>query len=224
MDTTQTIPKPQHPFVAGFWLIAAIPITMMVLAPFAGVLGFGDDVTEPPILFVMFVVHCATGYLWARSLSRSAGLPDSQLMNISGGIGFALGVVGILMALAEFAQNPITRWLATFHGAGNLEFGALFAPWTGLACGISGFALGIGVRDLKLALKFLALGFITGFGLYLAIMYTMELLGFKVGSGRPVMLPTTFLSMWATALMGSAIYGRMLSFALKVRMQSRHEN
>lgn len=224
MDTTQNISKPAHPFVAGFWLIAALPITMMILAPFAGVLGLGDDVTEPPIMFTMFVVHCLTGYLWARSLGQRAGLPDSKLMNFSGGIGFALGVVGILMAMAEFAQNPITRWLATFHGNGNLEFGALFAPWTGLACGISGLALGIGVRDLKLALKFLALGFITGFGLYLAIMYTMELLGFKVGSGRPVMLPTTFLSMWATALVGSAIYGRILSFALNARMQGRHEN
>jgi hypothetical protein len=54
----------------------------------------------------------------------------------------------------------------------------------------------------------LALGFITGFGLYLAIMFTMELLGFKVGSGRPVMLPTTFLSMWSAALVGSAIFGK----------------
>lgn len=224
MDTTSEITKPSHPFLAGFWLIAAIPITMMVLAPLAGVLRLGDDVTAPPILFAMFVVHCLTGYLWARSLGQRAGLPNNKWMNISGGIGFAFGVVGILIAMAEFAQNPITRWLDTFHGAGNLEFGALFAPWTGLVCGISGLALGIGVRDLKLALKFLALGFITGFGLYLAIMFAMELLGFKVGSGRPVMLPTTFLSMWSAALVGSAIYGRMLSFALKARMQSRHEN
>ncbi len=221
MDTTQNISKPAHPFVAGFWLIAALPMTMMVLAPFAGILGLGDDVTEPPILFAMFVVHCVTGYLWARSLGRCAGLPDNKWMNISGGIGFAFGVVGILAALAEFARNPITRWLETFHGAGNLEFGALFAPWTGLACGISGFALGIGVRDLKLALKLLVLGFLTGFGLYLAIMYTMELLGFKVGSGRPVMLPTTFLSMWSAALVGSAIFGRMLAKSRKIERTQR---
>lgn len=211
MDTTQGITNPGLPFVAGFWLIAAIPITLVILAPFAGVLGLGDDVTEPPIMFAMFVVHYVTGYLWARSLGQRAGLPDDKLMKISGGIGFAIGVVGILMAMAEFARNPITRWLATFEGAGNLEFGALFAPWTGLACGISGFALGLGSKDIKLALKLLIAGFITGFGLYLAIMFTMELLGFKVGSGRPVMLPTTFLSMWSAALVGSAIFGKMLA-------------
>jgi hypothetical protein len=205
--------KPQPPFVAGFWLIVAIPMTVLILLPVAGVLGLGDDVTERPVLFAMFMVHCVTGYLWARSLSRRAGLPDNKSMNISGGIGFALGVVGILMAIPEFAQTPIDRWLAKFDGEGNLEFGALFAPWTGLACGISGFALGLGLKDPKLALKLLILGFITGLGLYLAIMFSMELLGFKVGSGRPVMLPTTFLSMWSAALVGSAVFGKMLKYS-----------
>ena len=98
-----------------------------------------------------------------------------------------------------------------FEGVGNLEFGALFAPWTGIVAGLAGLGLGLGLRDLKLAFKFLTLGFITGLGLYLAIMFTMQLFGFKVGSGRPVMLPTTFLSMWATALIGSAIFGKALA-------------
>lgn len=211
MDTTSEMIKPQHPFVAGFWLIAAIPITVMVLLPVAGILGLGDDVTERPVLFAMFTVHCVTGYLWARSLSQRAGLPDNKLMNISGGIGFALGVVGILMAIPEFSQTTIDRWLAKFDGVGNLEFGALFAPWTGIAAGLAGLGLGLGSRNIKLASKLFALGFIAGFGLYLVIMFTMELLGFKVGRGRPVMLPTTFLSMWSAALVGSAIFGRLLA-------------
>jgi hypothetical protein len=48
-------------------------------------------------------------------------------------------------------------------------------------------------------------------------MFSMELLGFRVGSGRPVMLPTTFLSMWSAALVGSAIFGRALA-----RSQTSH--
>ena len=211
MNTTSEMMKPQRPFVAGFWLIAAIPMTVMVLLPVAGILGLGDDVTERPVLVAMFTVHCVTGYLWARSLSRHAGLRDNKLMNISGGIGFAIGVVGIAMAIPEFAQTPIDRWLAKFDGVGNLEFGALFAPWTGIAAGLAGLGLGLGLRNLKLALKLLMLGFITGLGLYLAIMFTMEMLGFKVGSGRPVMLPTTFLSMWSAALVGSAIFGKVMA-------------
>lgn len=210
MNTASKMIKTQYLFVAGFWLIAAIPMTVMILLPVAEVFGLGDDVTEKPVLVAMFTVHWVTGYLWARSLSRRAGLPDNKLMNISGGIGFALGVVGILMAIPEFAHTPIDHWLAKFDGAGNLEFGALFAPWTGIVSGFAGFALGLGLRNIKLALKLLVLGFLIGFGLYIAIMFTMELCGFKVGSGRPVMLPTTFLSMWSAALIGSAIFGRML--------------
>lgn len=63
MDITQNISKAQHPFVAGFWLIAAIPTTLMVLAPLAEVLQLGDDVYAPPGLFVLSVVHFGTGYL-----------------------------------------------------------------------------------------------------------------------------------------------------------------
>jgi hypothetical protein len=45
MNTVQSLMiKPQHPFLAGFWLIAAIPMTVMILLPVAGVLGLGDDV------------------------------------------------------------------------------------------------------------------------------------------------------------------------------------
>lgn len=211
MNDTSITNTSSHPFIAGFWLIAALPMTVMVLLPVAGILGLGDDVTERPVVVAMFTVHCVTGYLWARSLSRRAGLPDNKLMNMSGGIGFALGVVGILAAIPEYAPRLIDPWLGKFHGEGNLEFGALFAPWTGIAAGLAGLGLGLGLRNIKLALKLLALGFLTGFGLYLAIMFTMELLGFKVGSGRWVMLPTTFLSMWSAALVGSAIFGRALA-------------
>jgi hypothetical protein len=56
-------------------------------------------------------------------------------------------------------------------------------------------------------------GLASGFLIYLAIMFTMELFGFKVGSGRPVMLPTTFLSLWTTALVGSALFGKLLAKA-----------
>jgi hypothetical protein len=104
----------------------------------------------------------------------------------------------------------INRWLALFENAGNFEFGALFAPWTGLVAGISGLALGLSVRDWKLGLKMFGIGVVGGFLIYLTIMLTMQLLGFEVGSGRPVMLPTTFLSVWSTALVGSAVFGKVL--------------
>jgi len=209
MDTTLETTKPGHPFVAGFWLITAIPIFALIALPIMTALG-SDDLYALPGLLIMFLAHFGAGYLWARSLGKRSGLPDNRMMNISGGIGFAFFMVGTLIALTGFAKAPIDRWLALFKGVGNLEFGALFAPLTGLISGGTGFALGLGLRDWKLALKLLALGFISGLGLYLAIMFSMELLGFKVGSGRPVMIPTTFMSMWSAALVGSAIFGSLL--------------
>lgn len=211
MNITQYIPKNQRPFLAGFWLIPAIPVFAFVVLPIMMRLGV-DDLYSPAGVTVMFIVHFAAGYMWARSLGMRSGLPQNRMMNIFGGFGFAFGVVGLLILyVADFPiENAINPWVESFEGVGNLVFGALFAPWTGLACGISGFALGFGLRNLKLALKLLVLGFITGLGLYLAIMFTMELLGFKVGSGRPVMLPTTFLSMWVTAFVGSELFGRIL--------------
>jgi hypothetical protein len=212
MNTTSEMIQPQHPFVAGFWLIPAIPVFAFIVLPIMMKLGV-DDLYTPVGVTVMFIVHFAAGYMWARSLGTRSGIPHNRMMNIFGGLGFAFGVVGLLILyVADFPiEDAINRWGEAFDGIGNLEFGAIFAPWTGLACGVSGFALGLGLKDLRLALKLLALGFLTGLGLYLAIMFTMELLGFKVGSGRPVMLPTTFLSMWSAALVGSAIFGTVLA-------------
>ena len=210
MDTTLNTPKSKHPFIAGFWLTLAIPVTMMISFPLLDILKIYDSDLRGRIAFsIMFAVHFGAGFLWARSLGHRSGLSENRMMNAFAGIAFSLSMVGVEGGLIHL-EPIVNPWLALFSGVGNLEFGALFAPWTGLVCGISGFALGIGLKDLKLSLKLLALGFITGLGLYLAIMFTMQLLGFKVGSGRPVMLPTTFLSLAVTALVGSELFGRVL--------------
>jgi len=215
MNTTHEItPIRLRPFLAGFWLIPAIPVLAFIVLPIMKRLGVSDLYT-PAGVTVMFIVHFAAGYMWARSLGLRSGLPTNKMFNVFGGLGFALGVVGILFLILSNpnpnASHPIVRWMESFKGVGNLEFGVVFAPWTGLVCGISGFALGVGLKDWKLTLKLLVLGFVTGVLIYLAIMFTMQLLGFTVGSGRPVMLPTTFLSMWSTALIGSALFGKVLS-------------
>ena len=213
MDTTLNTPKSQRPFVAGFWLIIAIPVTLMILFPILDILKIPDGDLKDRISFsIMFAVHFGAGYLWARSLGHRSGLSGSRMMNALAGLAVSLSMAGVEFGLILFdLDHIIDPWLALFNGVGNLEFGALFAPWTGLVTAISGLALGLGLGKWKLGLKMFGLGFATGFLIYLAIMFTMQLLGFKVGSGRPVMLPTTFLSLWVTALVGSALFGKVLS-------------
>ena len=58
----------------------------------------------------------------------------------------------------------------------------IFTVWTGLVCGGTGLALGIGLRDWKLALKLLGLGIITGAGIFLAVAFLMDLIGFRIGT------------------------------------------
>jgi len=210
MNTTHEIsPIRQRPFLAGFWLFAAIPISLLIAGLLETLSKFKFDTNDSSSHVILFLVHFGIGYLWARSLGRRSGLSENRMMNAFAGLAVSLSMTGVEFGLIHL-EPIIDPWLAIFSGVGNLEFGALFAPWTGLVCGISGFALGIGLKNLKLSLKLLVLGFITGLGLYLAIMFTMQLLGFKVGSGRPVMLPTTFLSLAVTALVGSALFGRVL--------------
>lgn len=212
MNTTLDKNGSQHPFVAGFWLMAAIPIFLLIAIPLEALTNIELDVKDPVILIPIFLVHLGTGYLWARSLGRRSGLPDNRVMAICGALGFSLSSIGMIVLLSiEWFDSGFQKYVALFGGVGNLEFASFFAPWFGLVAGASGLALGLSLRKWKLGLKMLGLGFASGFLIYLAIMVTMQLLGFIVGSGRPVMLPTTFLSMWSTALVGSAIFGRILA-------------
>ena len=201
--------KSQHPFKAGFWLMAAIPISLLIAGPLEKLLNFELNTDDSINQVILFLAHFGTGYLWARSLGRRSGFPDNRRLYLSGALGFSLSFIGMFVFLSVF-NSVFLKYTELLNGVGNLEFGGFFAPWFGLVTGVSGLALGLGLRKWKLGLKMFCMGFASGFLIYLAIMFTMQLLGFEVGSGRPVMLPTTFLSMWSTALVGSALFGRAL--------------
>jgi hypothetical protein len=210
MNITQNTSRSHHPFVAGFWLFAAIPISLLIGGPLGELLNFEFNTNDSISQVILFLGHFGAGYLWARSLGRRSGLPDNRGLYLSGALGFSISFIGMFTFLTSF-NAVFLKYIERFNGAGNLEFGAFFAPWFGLITGVSGLTLGLGLRKWKLGLKMFGLGFVSGFLIYLAIMFTMQLLGFIVGSGRVVMLPTTFLSMWVTALVGSAIFGKELA-------------
>jgi len=90
MNATLEKSKSQHPFVAGFWLIAAIPISMLIAGPLLLLLSIdlGDD--GPIGNAVLFLGHFVAGYMWARALSSRSGLANNKLMDIAGGLAFTL--------------------------------------------------------------------------------------------------------------------------------------
>ena len=222
MDTAVNTSKSQRPFLAGFWLFTSVPISLLIAGSLEKSLKFKFSTNDSISQVILFLVHFGIGYLWARSLGRRSGFPDNKWMYLSGALGFSLSFIGMFIFLTSF-NATFLKYIERFNGVGNLEFGAFFAPWFGLITGVSGLALGLGLRKWKLGMKMFGLGFATGFLIYLAIMFTMQLLGFTVGSGRVVMLPTSFLSLWSTALVGSGLFGRALETskpALEITSQS----
>lgn len=210
MDTTHELsPIQQRPFLAGFWLFAAIPISLLIGGSLGELLNFEFNTNDSMSHVILFLVHFGVGYLWARSLGRRSGFSDNRWMYLSGALGFSLSFIGMFAFMSAF-NSIFLKYTDLFNGIGNLEFGGFFAPWFGLITGVSGLALGIGLRKWKLGVKMFGSGFATGFLIYLVIMFAMQLFGFTVSSGRVVMLPTTFLSLWITALVGSGLFGRIL--------------
>lgn len=197
--------------VSGLWLIAAIPLSMLIMWPLSLALNMGTDFEDPRLLIGFGLCHFVAGFLWARALFRRAGRPDNRLACLSAGIGFALFVLGMYPLFSIF--DPLID-LPGVRGTEHLEFRVIFVTWTGLVTGGTGLALGLGLRDWKGALKFLGLGFLTGAGVFLLIAVLMDWAGFRVGTPRadgiPSMPVITFLGIWAAALVGSAVFGRLL--------------
>ena len=211
MNVSDATIHPQRPFVAGFWLIAAIPASIIVVIPLAVLTEF--DMDEPFGLSALVLTHFFCGYLWSRSLCRRAGRLDNWMMNFAAGIGFTLFVWGGRAAVVEL-ESAIPHWSELFQRKIHIEFAATFVLWTGLVTGGTGLMLGLGAIDWKLALRLLLAGFISGAGMFLIVAFFMDMFGFRVGTPRPDGLPsmviTTLLGIWSAALVGSAIFGREL--------------
>jgi len=211
MNAPDVTTYPQRPFVAGFWLVAAIPASIIAVIPLAVLTEF--DMDEPIGLSALLLTHFLCGYLWSRSLSRRAGRSDSRLMNVAAGIGFTFFVWGGRAAIVEL-DSTIPHWSTLLQGKIHFEFAAIFVLWTGIVTGGTGLALGLGAIDWKLSLRLLLLGFVSGGATFLIVAFFMDMFGFRVGTPRPDGIPsmviTTLLGIWSTALVGSAIFGKEL--------------
>ena len=215
MNATLDKSKSQHPFVAGFWLIAAIPISVLIAVPLQLLLSINPTDDGPIGNAVLFLGHIAAGYMWARSLSSRSGLANNKLMNIAGGLAFTLFVMG--GRLLVVAHDPRTVFGPLFDYKQHLLYGVVFVIWTGLVVGGTGLTLGISLKDWKLALKLWGAGFLGGGGTFLLVAFLMDLIGFRVGAPRAderfTMLVVSVLGIWSAALIGSAVFGKVLAKA-----------
>jgi hypothetical protein len=209
--TTHQANSSSRPFIAGLWLIAGIPLSILLSLV---INGLDLDMDEAFGLSMIALIHAGVGALWARALGKRTGLPPSRLMNLAAGVGFALFVIGGRQALVVF-DPLVSRLLTPVHHATHLEFGVVFVIWTGVVTGGTGFSLGLGLKRVRTALELLVLGFLSGSIAFLIVAFFMDLIGFRVGTPRadelPSMVIVTLLGIWSAALIGSAVFGQVLA-------------
>lgn len=197
--------------VSGLWLMAALPISALILLPIGEIFNMSSKM-EDPVLIVGFAIgHLISGYLWSRSLTRRAGLSANRRAYLAAGIGYAISIIGVEIngdIFERLGNLPFT------NGATHLGFGVIFVTWTGLVTGLTAMALGIGLKNWRLAFKLLIVGFFTGATVFLVVAFLMDLIGFRVGvprvDGIPSMPIVTALGIWLTALIGSGALGFIL--------------
>jgi hypothetical protein len=204
-----------RPFIAGFWLIAAVVLTLL----FTFLIGNWvhrqetQQVMLLPILIIMFGV---TTYKWANSLIRRSDLRPSKAIGMLAGIFFFLSIFGTFAGGYELIFVSVMKVLnitQTTRGT-RPEFYVVFVIWTGIVTGFTGLGVGLGLKKLRLAFKLLVGGLITGAVVFFLVAAIMELVGFRVGTPRPDRIPSmpivTVLGICLAALVDSELFGMIL--------------
>lgn len=196
----------------GFWLMAALPISALILVPIGEVFNMSTDLEDPVLAFGFATGFLISGYLWSRALLRRAGISTGRLAKLAAGTGFALSIIAVEVQPAVLDSLPE---LVGVQGITHLEFKVIFMIWTGIATGVTGLALGLGLKRWRLALKLLFSGFLTGSAVFLVVALFMDAVGFRVGvpraDGIPSMPVVTLLGIWLAALIGTGVFWLVLS-------------
>lgn len=208
--------------LAGLWLILALPLGLACVFLVARVTNADLAIEKPAFLLAFLPSYALAGGLWGRSLGRIAGYKQ-RICIIAGVVGVALPTGSALFALTYVEQN-----LSRFLRAGlpvHIVFAIVFALAALMLAGAAGLALGLGLRQPRLAGYLALAGGGAGALAFLIVDVTMDLLGFRVGAPnaeeRATMLVVAILGLWATAIVGSAVIGHLLTqFATKRMFQS----
>jgi len=219
---------PRKPFLAGIWLIAALPIAVMIMFPLNSFIHRQSLVNQIGLPLVG-LAFSGTAYLWANTLLRRSGWEASWRTGLAGALGLVMTILGVEFRGYDLIFANLMKLFNVTQTVGgtNDEFYVVFVTWTGIVTGGCGLAIGLAIKRPGLALKLLGSGFLTGALVFLLVALAMERVGFQVGTVRPDGIPSmpvvTILGIWITALIGSELFGRLLARHQMIEASARGE-
>ena len=175
----------------------------------------GSSVTKPQVLYAVIaavptLIALAIGSAaWGRAMARLAGAEASRRVSWAGVFGFA--PVTLLVAFSLLALEPIAVERFGDRIPIHRVFTLLFVPSAFIISGISAFAIGMGLRNTRLARTLAWRIGLTGAAAFLTVNLIMEAAGWVVGAPgaaeRATMITVMSLGNLAAALAGGAMLG-----------------
>jgi hypothetical protein len=200
--------------LTGLWLVIALPLGSVCVVLVGMLTATTPGLDMPTFLIPFFIPFVIAGGLWGRGLGRIGGYPLRPF--------FVAGAIGVPLAtfLALRALNAVESNLEWFQRGGlpiHVIFGIVFTVAALVVAGSGGMALGLSLPNIRLAGRMAFGGGIAGALAFLAVAVGLDTIGFRVGAPnadeRATMLVSATVGLWATAIVGSAVIGQILTRA-----------
>jgi hypothetical protein len=199
--------------LAGLWLVGALPLGLALVMLVSRITSTELTVESRTFLIPFLAAYLIAGGLWGHRLGRIAGYNRSRSFIVAGAIGVALPTGVAVTALTYVEQN-----LAVLLWGGlpvHVIFGFSFALAALVLSGIAGLAFGLSLGSARLARQLAVGGGGAGALTFVIVDIGLDVLGFRVGAPnaeqRATMLVVAVVGLWATAIVGSAVLGRILA-------------
>ena len=204
--------------LAGLILQAAVVAAFVALALLAaGLPGHMarqlEQIGQYAALASVLLFCALGGALWAWTLARITGLGGRRRMAWAGAIVYPPAVIIAILLLNEVEKTFV-------EGAGrdllpvHVVFAIAFTLAAATVTALMGLALGLAVRDRRLAIKLALYGGVTAGVAFLVAAVVQDLLGRRVGgpnaAATATMLTVMLISNIAASLAASTVMGIML--------------
>jgi hypothetical protein len=156
----------------------------------------------------------AGGALWGHAMAQISGAGETKRMTWAGGLGFGPAVILTALVLT-FLEVVIVERSGGPALPIHIVFTILFVPAAFFIAGVGSSALGIALKDWRLAIKLALGGGLAAALAFLGVNLLMDALGWRVGAPgaaeRATMVTVLMAGNLAAALAGGAVVGVLLS-------------